>query len=820
MNVLLLVPLLVVGASILVLWRPGTGRRGTGPAAARGRRARTAVAALAAALTLVLAVPSPALAEEPPAGGPATEPPSTSSSSSAPDEVDGTAPTTEADPPATGGVQPAPAEPADDGSGTGVAPTTSPPEPAEPAAEEPDPWTVTDPTVFGVGDSLFHQCGSSLGVPDRSLGMVGWWGGTTTDLRLRLTTASGTWPFTTEPSHAEELRDFRAAGTWVIGLGTNDVRFLGLGEYRANVEWFLQQSAGRPVLWLDVHNAGHPAEVAAFNAVLHDAATRWPNLRVLPWNRFVAEHPGAVAADGVHLSGYDLGCRQGRFALVRAALPQVAGSPDPSPPVAEPAPATGAAAAVSERAAVAGGALGSPTSGLVCGLKDGGCLQTYTGGVVTWSAGTGAHALTGRFAETWRANSADLGPLGYPVAEAVCGLPQGGCRQEFRGGTMLSSPAGGTWFAFHPLLAAWTAAGGPAGELGYPTSNSSCALRGGGCYQSFQSGSIHWSPATGVHVSRGAIAQRWAASGWETGRLGYPTSGIACGLRGGGCYQSFQGGTVHWSPASGAHITSGAIHQRWAAHGWETGRLGYPIGEVTCGLREGGCFQTFQGGVVHSSPATGAQVTWGAIHQRWAAQGWETGRLGYPTSGENCGLRGGGCYQIFQGGTVHWSPASGAHVTWGAIHQRWAAQGWETGRLGYPTSGEHCGLRGGGCFQTFQGGIVHWSPATGAQISWGAIYQRWAASGWETGRLGYPTSGEHCGLRGGGCFQTFQGGVVHWSPASGAHATWGAIHQHWAVQGWETGRLGYPLGGEYAVRGGWAQRFQGGTVSWVDGRIR
>ena len=109
---------------------------------------------------------------------------------------------------------------------------------------------------------------------------------------------------------------------------------------------------------------------------------------------------------------------------------------------------------------------------------------------------------------------------------------------------------------------------------------------------------------------------------------------------------------MYWSPATGAKAVVGAIGARWAAQGWETGPLGYPVSDETCGLRGGGCFQQFQGGSVHFTPATGAQATWGAIRDRWAAQGWETGLLGYPVSGEICGLRGGGCFQQFQGGSV------------------------------------------------------------------------------------------------------------------------------------------------------------------------
>ena len=39
-----------------------------------------------------------------------------------------------------------------------------------------------------------------------------------------------------------------------------------------------------------------------------------------------------------------------------------------------------------------------------------------------------------------------------------------------------------------------------------------------------------------------ARADGWAASGWEEGPLGYPITDATCGLPGGGCWQAFEDG--------------------------------------------------------------------------------------------------------------------------------------------------------------------------------------------------------------------------------------------------------------------------------------
>ena len=215
----------------------------------------------------------------------------------------------------------------------------------------------------------------------------------------------------------------------------------------------------------------------------------------------------------------------------------------------------------------------------------------------------------------------------------------------------------------------------------------------------------------------------------------------------------------------------GPIRATWASLGYENGKLGYPTRNESCGLVSGGCFQTFQGGTIHWSAATGAFATWGAIRATWASLGYEKGKLGYPTGNEKCGLLGGGCYQAFQGGTIHWAPGVGAFATWGAIRATWASLSYEKGKLGYPTGNETCGLVGGGCFQSFQGGTIHWAPGVGAFATWGAIRATWGSLGYEKGRLGYPASAERCATASGTCSQRFQNGTITWSAAQGSAVT-------------------------------------------------
>ena len=59
--------------------------------------------------------------------------------------------------------------------------------------------------------------------------------------------------------------------------------------------------------------------------------------------------------------------------------------------------------------------------------------------------------------------------------------------------------------------------------------------------------------------------------------------------------------------------------------------------------------------------------------------------------------------------------------------------------MGYPTNSETCGLPQGGCYQDYQGGAIIWSPATGAQPTWGPTRARGGALNFVEGPMRYPT---------------------------------------------------------------------------------
>jgi hypothetical protein len=192
-------------------------------------------------------------------------------------------------------------------------------------------WQGTNPYIFAVGDSLLEQCREDFGMGWRSLGYAAWPGATARDMRARLDGSGRGWPAwtVTESSLDEERQWFRDAGSLVIALGTNDVKFTTVTEWRDDIEWFMNQARGRPVQWFTVHNPAVQGNVDLFNAELRLATNRWPNLKLMDWERFARADPRALLSDGVHVATYRDGCQQGRNRLIQHAAPAAPGNTEP-----------------------------------------------------------------------------------------------------------------------------------------------------------------------------------------------------------------------------------------------------------------------------------------------------------------------------------------------------------------------------------------------------------------------------------------------------------------------------------------------------------
>lgn len=187
-------------------------------------------------------------------------------------------------------------------------------------------------------------------------------------------------------------------------------------------------------------------------------------------------------------------------------------------------------------------------------------------------------------------------------------------------------------------------------------------------------------------------------------------------------------------------------------------------------VKEEGKIWTFSNGscICYNAAAHDAFAIYGDIYAKWSALGglaW-----GVPCTDELPTPDGVGRFNHFSDNTasIYWTPSTGAAAIWGDIRKKWASLGWELSVLGYPVTDELATPDGIGRFNHFAlGGSIYWTPATGANAIYGDIRKRWESLGWERSYLGYPTSDE-VDFPEGGRANDFEHGGIYWWGDTGA----------------------------------------------------
>jgi hypothetical protein len=140
-----------------------------------------------------------------------------------------------------------------------------------------------------------------------------------------------------------------------------------------------------------------------------------------------------------------------------------------------------------------------------------------------------------------------------------------------------------------------------------------------------------------------------------------------------------------------------------ASHPW----IGQKIGKVQD--FPGGFAQEFQTATAYARWAGDPNEVHGAIRDKYVQLNGPEGFLGFPTTNELTTPDGAGRYNHFEGGSIYWTPQTGAHEVHGLIRDKWAALGWEQSFLGYPVSDE-LDDGSGERISIFQWGYLEWAP--------------------------------------------------------------------------------------------------------------
>lgn len=252
-----------------------------------------------------------------------------------------------------------------------------------------------------------------------------------------------------------------------------------------------------------------------------------------------------------------------------------------------------------------------------------GLIQLFTLGAIFWSPAFGAVYMSERIWRKWSSPSVDNSNtatgeliqsyLDYPIEDSMLRDTPGGLREwmYFERGMIYVGPEGSS-VVYGDIYAHYRILDGMGGLLGVPISDEQPAP-GGGRVSHFALGDIYEHGITGAREVHGAIRDRYFEMGGPAGILGYPTSDempIKDKGREIGRFNRFENGSgIYYSPATGAWDVYGAIWAQWQSKGGLLGKLGFPTSGETDTPTSGGRYNEFQHGVIvwhGSGPYAGA----------------------------------------------------------------------------------------------------------------------------------------------------------------------------------------------------------------------
>ncbi|MCF2526527.1 hypothetical protein [Yinghuangia soli] len=432
-----------------------------------------------------------------------------------------------------------------------------------------------------------------------------------------------------------------------------------------------------------------------------------------------------------------------------------------------------------------------------------GAIQ-FQKGIVFWNPNDPSfktRSLTGKIAETFRAQVPAPTLADAPTSELTT-TPDGKAQYiTFPKFTIYSTPEGGAVALSPGVLAVWQELGGLGGPLGYPTT------RPGQPYASiaFQNGLVTETPVAGKYAA--VMAPFLEQYMTYQGTLGRPLGNAE--LRPGyGQIQMFENVLVTSVVQYGQPLwVSFGILKKWQALGGEA-VVGLPTSHTWGHAGNIPPRQEFQNGQIYEYWPQFA--IWGPLHTRWLNSG-----FGDSKSDQRPTADGRGQYATFSAdripaGSIYWSPQTGARVVFGGIGIAYEKAGGVTA-LGFPVDEESDLGDGKGRKQTFEKGIITWSPSAGVQIITGPISTAWSAGPqW----YGAATTPELAAPDGIGRYQVFEKVRFYWTPKTGAQEIHGGILNKWWELGGERGFLGYPTTGEQAIGNGRVSHFERGSIYW------
>jgi len=192
--------------------------------------------------------------------------------------------------------------------------------------------------------------------------------------------------------------------------------------------------------------------------------------------------------------------------------------------------------------------VGFPISDEIPAAKSGSRKNLFSSGGIYWSSATGAVPVLGQIWVDFE-SMGESSAIGLPLSAATA-VP-GGTEQIFQAGRMYLRNGGSKAFEVHgAILGKYLSSGGPV-TWGMPLSNEEDLLNDStaiGRISEFERTTIYWSNRTGAFEVHGDIRTKYRNAGGPAGNLGFPTSDERDipGASGAARYNTFEHGSITW----------------------------------------------------------------------------------------------------------------------------------------------------------------------------------------------------------------------------------------------------------------------------------
>ena len=316
-----------------------------------------------------------------------------------------------------------------------------------------------------------------------------------------------------------------------------------------------------------------------------------------------------------------------------------------------------------------------------------------------------------------------------------------------------------------PIAKKYAALGGTAGFLGPVVSPEKANSDKRGRVARYQNGNIYWTATTGAHEVHGRILTEYGKQAGVNGPLKYPTSDTRTSSDKKSTYSNFENGRIYDRAAAGVFTVPKPFFTKHEEFGGIHGVLGYPTAAVRTSQDKKSRYQNYERGRIYVQGSRVVEIHGAVFTLHESLQG-VYGQLRYPVgdldpAGDNRGKA-----QWFEGGIVFYSPTTGAHALWDKVLDRYAANGHVRSYVRYPTSEPTPVGDGRGTVATFERGNIYASTTTPGHQVHGAVLTAYLDDhGGPTGALGYPTSELDPSGTPGGRFQSFEGGRLQFTTA-------------------------------------------------------